>query len=213
MEHTLRTLRLYEEQGLSEVWFTPHIMEDMPNTTAALRTLFAEVETAYLKEREYWQHEEELPADPLKLHLAAENMLDTLFDERFKANDLLPIGTEGEMLLVETSYINPPMDFWTTLREIQGAGYYPLLAHPERYRYMDDADYERLHEMGVRLQLNLFSLIGAYGPSAQKRAQQLLKKGYYFCAGTDTHRFTQAEMAFADKHLKKSTAEALRALL
>lgn len=210
---TLRALRLYEEQGLSEVWFTPHIMEDMPNATAALRTLFAEVEATYLKEREAWKHESEaLPAEPLKLHLAAENMLDGLFDERFKAGDLLPIGAEADMLLVETSYLNPPMDFWGTLREIQGAGYHPLLAHPERYRYMDDADYERLHDMGIRLQLNLPSLLGAYGTAAQKRATHLLRKGYYFCAGTDTHRVAQLSSTFTAKGLKKSLVNALKQL-
>lgn len=213
MDDTLRALRLYEEQGLSELWFTPHIMEDMPNATADLRSLFAKVEATYHKEREAWKHESEaLPAEPLKLHLAAENMLDGLFDERLKAGDMLPIGAEGDMLLVETSYFNPPLDFWGTLREIQGAGYYPLLAHPERYRYMDDADYDRLHNMGIRLQLNLSSLLGAYGIAPQKRATHLLRKGYYFCAGTDTHRVEQLSSTFTIKGLKKSMVDTLKHL-
>ena len=46
---------------------------------------------------------------PIKLHLASENMLDNLFEERLEKNDLLPLGESGDHLLVETSYFNPPM--------------------------------------------------------------------------------------------------------
>ena len=37
MDESLEILRLYEEQGIKSVWLTPHIMEDIPNTTAHLR--------------------------------------------------------------------------------------------------------------------------------------------------------------------------------
>ena len=36
-EDSLAILRFMEEQGVSEVWFTPHIMEDVPNTTDVRR--------------------------------------------------------------------------------------------------------------------------------------------------------------------------------
>lgn len=208
LDDSLATLQLFEKAGIFEVWFTPHIMEDIPNETSALRKLFAEVKEAYLHDYEdRKQKGANVHEKPITLHLAAENMLDNLFEERFNAKDLLPIGADANMLLVETSYYNPPIDLWGTLRDILGAGYYPLLAHPERYRYMDDADYENLHKLGVRLQLNLSSLFGAYGPGAQKRSLKLLKKGYYYCCGTDTHRFQQAEISLAGKFLKKDVLE------
>lgn len=40
VEETQRILSLYEELGVKEVWLTPHIMEDMPNTTASLKARF-----------------------------------------------------------------------------------------------------------------------------------------------------------------------------
>ena len=95
MDESLEALRLYEECGVESVWLTPHVMEDIPNTTARLRERFAELRTAY--------------QGTVKLHLAAENMLDTLFEERLEADDLLPIGEKGDCLLVETSCFNPPM--------------------------------------------------------------------------------------------------------
>ena len=119
MDEALQILGEYERLGVKEVWLTPHIMEDMPNTTQHLRARFVELQSAY--------------QGNIALNLASENMLDNLFEERLNKNDLLPIGKAGKHLLVETSYFNPPMDLQNILLRIKAKGYYPILAHPERY--------------------------------------------------------------------------------
>ena len=174
LEDSLAVLAYDEEIGIKEVWCTPHIMEDVPNTTEALRERFSQLQEAY--------------KGPIKLHLAAEYMLDTLFEERFNAGDLLTM--EDNRVLVETSTWNPPSDMTGILRKIQKAGYCPLLAHPERYRYMNDVAYERLHKMGIHFQLNLGSLVGYYGETAMQKAHDLLAKGWYSAVGSDCHRLT-----------------------
>lgn len=174
-EESLEILRLYEELGIREVWFTPHIMEDIPNTTAGLRTRFEQFQKLY-------------PGN-ICLHLAAEYMLDNLFKERLAHRDLLPLGVEGNHLLVETSYFNPPVDLYTMLEKIKLAGYYPVLAHPERYVYMEEDDYRRLKELGVRFQLNLPSLVGGYGKHVTANIRRLLTEGYFDVWGTDAHRW------------------------
>ena len=176
MEDSLRVLSFYADIGVREVWLTPHVMEDIPNTPAGLRERFAELSAAY--------------HGPLKLHLAAEHMLDNLFEERLAAGEVLPIGAAGDTLLVETSYFNPPMDMDGLLRRISKEGFRPLLAHPERYVYMDIKDYRRLRESGLLFQLNLLSLVGMYGSDARKRAQYLLKEGLYDRTGSDLHRLS-----------------------
>lgn len=173
MEETLQILSLYEQLGIKEVWLTPHIMEDMSNTTSALKARFEELKAAY--------------QGNIALHLASENMLDSLFDERLEKNDLLPLGKDGKHLLVETSYFNPPMGLNNILLRIKSKGYIPVLAHPERYNYMDEGDYRQLKEMNVKFQLNLFSLTGAYGTEVQKKAGWLLKNGFYDLTSSDTH--------------------------
>ena len=174
MDEALRILAEYERLGIREVWLTPHIMEDMPNTTARLRERFAELQAAY--------------AGSITLHLASENMLDNLFVERLEKGDLLPIGNDKNCLLVETSFFNPSMGLYDILFRIQTKGYHPVLAHPERYVYMDNAHYARLKDMGIRFQLNLFSLAGLYGDGVRKKAEKLLCGGMYDLAGTDTHQ-------------------------
>ncbi len=174
MEESLKILSIYEQQGVRKLWLTPHIMEDIPNTVESLRERFTSLKEAY--------------KGPVELYLASENMLDALFERRLKDNDVLPIGDRGQYLLVETSFFNPPMDMFSIMERIKSKGYYPLLAHPERYLYMEKRDYRRLKEMGVRFQLNYISLQGMYGKDVRKRALTLLKSGYYDCAGSDLHR-------------------------
>lgn len=179
MGETLAILTQYEELGVKELWLTPHIMEDIPNTTDDLKRKFDQLLTTY--------------TGKVTLHLASENMLDILFEERLASNDFLPIGEEHDHLLVETSYFNPPMDMENMLQRIQSKGYIPLLAHPERYRYMGNEEYERLHEKGVKFQLNLFSLVGFYGENAQRKAQLLLEKNFYTVVGSDLHKKSQLD--------------------
>jgi len=188
MEESIQVLSLYEELGISEVWLTPHIMEDMPNRTADLKERFAELDAAY--------------QGNITLHLAAENMLDNLFEERLAKNDLLPLGKDGRHLLVETSYFNPPMGLNNILLRIKAKGYVPILAHPERYVYMDEDDYRRLKEINVMFQLNLPSLVGGYGTEIKKKAEWLLKNGLYDLTGSDTHSLKIWETTIARKITK-----------
>lgn len=141
MEESLQILREMEQQGIRRVWLTPHIMEDIPNETLALQRKFWELLQQY--------------RGAVELKLAAEYMLDNLFEERLEKEDLLLLEEGKRFLLVETSYFNPPMDLLSVLQRIQKKGYYPLLAHPERYEYMQKEDYNTLKEEHISFQLNL----------------------------------------------------------
>lgn len=175
MEEAVEILNRYEEAGIKDVWLTPHIMEDLPNTTEGLRQRFKELQEAY--------------NGNVTLHLASENMMDNLFKARLESDDLLPIGEKGNTLLVETSYFSAPMRMFETLEAIKAKGYYPLLAHPERYNYIDSfSTYRKLHDMGVKFQVNLLSFSGHYGPVVKDKAIRLLSEGMVNVFGTDLHR-------------------------
>jgi tyrosine-protein phosphatase YwqE len=196
-EDSLAILRFLEEQGVSEVWFTPHVMEDVPNTTEGIKARFEELKSVY--------------EGRLRLRLAAEYMIDTLFEERLAKDDLLTHGED--IVLVETSAVAPPINLWEVLERMLKSGYRPLVAHPERYRYMDRDDYHRLHDMGCYLQMNLPSIIGFYGGSARERSIRLLEKGWYVMAGSDCHRFKALQHQCAAKELKKETIDRLELLM
>lgn len=201
IEDSLAALKRYKAEGVSRLWLTPHVMEDYPNTPADLRRRFDELLAAYRAEA---------GDGCLELHLAAEHMLDTLFAKRLAEHDLLTLDDHNS-LLVETSYFNPPAGLYELLEEIMSNGYRPVLAHPERYMYMNSDDYGRLHGMGVKLQLNLPSAAGAYGPEAAHRAEYLLKKGFYDLAGTDIHSL-RSTLAFMQRPIKASVVDRITEL-
>ena len=196
MEESLEILRLYEELGVKSVWLTPHVMEDTPNTTAHLRERFTELQAAY--------------TGPITLHLASENMLDNLFEERLGKNDLLPLGENGDHLLVETSYFSPPMGLSNILLRIKSKGYYPVLAHPERYNYMDQDKYRELVGIGVKFQANIPSLVNAYGRLLYKKLEWLLRENMIDMWGTDTHHCDTFSKVIVAKTLKQSFVKKLK---
>ena len=201
LEETLEILKLYERLGVSCVHLTPHVMEDVPNTVEGLKKAYSELLKAYSD-----------AGGKIELKLAAENMLDSLFEERLERGEVLGLDAEGgRMLLVETSYFTPPMNFRELLERVKAKGWFPLLAHPERYVYMTASDYEQLHAAGVRFQLNWYSLTGLYGPIPRRKADWLLRRGFYTLSGSDTHRLRILHQALSAS-LPKSTCSRLMAL-
>lgn len=184
----LDILRLWEQLGMKEIWLTPHIMEDIPNIPKELIGHFEAFKTAY--------------KGSIRLQLASENMMDRLFMDRLEERMLLPIGNGGKHLLVETSYYNPPMDIEGIIDNLKEEAYIPILAHPERYQYMDMRHYKIWKDKGLLFQLNVPSLLGAYGPEVQWKAEKLLEKEMYDFCGTDTH-----SMRFVDYFLNSKISK------
>ena len=174
IEQSLEVLAYMESQGVSQVWCTPHVMDDIPNPTELLLRKFEELKTAY--------------KGNIKLNLAAEYMLDSEFEKRLAEGDLLKMW--DDVVLVETSTNIPPYNLLNLLENIMSKGYRPMLAHPERYRYMDVADYRHLREIGVYYQLNLPSVVGYYGETAANKALRLLREGSYYAVGSDCHKYS-----------------------
>lgn len=187
VEDSLAVLEYIEQQGVKELWCTPHIMEDVPNTTEALRGRFDALCAAY--------------SGPLRLHLGAEYMMDALFSDRLQAGDLLP-SYDG-LLLLETYAANAFEPCLSLIRRTLDAGYGVLLAHPERYRYFGENELKRLRGMGVRFQLNIASLTSYYGEGPKARAEMLLDKGWYSCWGSDCHRLSTLRKQFERPCLNK----------
>ncbi|MDR1258508.1 MAG: hypothetical protein LBK65_04385 [Tannerellaceae bacterium] len=189
VEDSLEILRFMCRMGVRRVYLTPHVMADLPgNTPGALQKRYE----AFLK----------FCPDGPELRLAAEYMLDSRFTSLI--NDGL-LAMSGRHVLVETSYLSPPLGLNDILYDLRLAGYQPLIAHPERYLYMRDSDYRKLKEMGCRLQLNLFSLSGVYGSYVAKNAAHLLKEGLYDHAGSDVHNLDSYHEGIL--HLSPSRSE------
>lgn len=131
---------------------------------------------------------------------AAEYMMDDNFVKLFQSEKLLTL--KDNYVLVEMSYINPPIQLYSILFDLQVAGYIPVLAHPERYVFYHNKfdEYKKLINSGCLLQLNLLSVVGYYGEGISKIAEKLLQEGKYSFVGSDVHHLNH--IAGFDKKIK-----------
>ena len=79
------------------------------------------------------------------------------------------------------------------IARLLGMGYQPVLAHPERYLYLDMERYHSLKAAGALFQRNVGSLEGLYGEAVSVRCEALLADGLYDLLGTDLHNETYAD--------------------
>jgi len=183
MEESIILLRGLQDLGYKKVITTPHIMIDAYGNT----------KESILKAGKVLQREAEKEGLSLDIDIAAEYYLDEGLLPLIKNCDVLLI--ENKYLLFETSYTHRPQQLEEIIFEILSHGFTPLLAHPERYRYMQNnlEEYILLKNLGTEFQVNLNSFNGHYGSHAQKQALLLSKHGLIDFLGSDTHCIKQVK--------------------
>lgn len=92
-------------------------------------------------------------------------------------------------VLVELPFEVKPAYLDDLIFQIQLAGYTLILAHPERYRFVqrDVSAVEPLVDRGVVLQATAPALLGEYGPGVKRTAERLLQRGFYALGASDRH--------------------------
>ncbi|MDR0574922.1 MAG: hypothetical protein LBG96_13010 [Tannerella sp.] len=191
-EEAVGSLHWLKSKGVCRMYLTPHVMSDFSkNTSGYLSEKFG----SFVK-----RLENDGITDIPDLRLGAEYMLEAAFGKR-KEEGLLTYSDRH--VLIETSYMTPPVGFPGLLEELMESGYSPVLAHPERYAYMAMEDYRFLKKQGVKFQLNFLSVTGAYGPFARNKAIRLLKEDFYDYTGSDFHHITRHKDAFTTKMLTR----------
>ena len=181
MEESLSLLKGMEALGYEKVITTPHIMLDTyRNTPEIIGNGLNALREAAAKE-----------GITVEIEAAAEYYLDDGFEDLLDKGDMLTI--KENYLLFETSYYAKPMQLEEMIFSIASSGYIPLMAHPERYRYIKDPlkEYGRFKELGVMFQVNLNSFGGFYGRDAKYKANFLRKKGMIDFLGSDVHHYRQ----------------------
>jgi len=170
--------------GYKKLIITPHIMSDAYKNDANIIKQGLNL----INERLIQENIDILIA------VAAEYYLDDGFLDKLDNEQILSI--DNKYLLFETSYISKPMQLEDMIFAISSAGYIPLMAHPERYRYIKDMkqEYARFKELGVLFQVNINSFGGYYGKDAYLKAMYLSKAGMIDFLGSDTHHLKQTQM-------------------
>jgi len=198
---TLGMVKSLQGFGFSQFITTPHTMYHVwDNTRESILSL--KVKTILELEKNDIN---------VSFRTASEYMMDDQFVKLFQAGELLTL--KDNYVLVEMSYINAPMQLYTILFDLQVAGYIPVLAHPERYSFYHNNfdEYVKLKRVGCLFQLNLLAVVGYYGASIAKIAEQLLQKGMYDFVGSDVHH--RKHIAAFDGKIKLKDTTALKEVI
>jgi protein-tyrosine phosphatase len=184
IETSVQLIRGMKKLGYKKLITTPHIMWDVyKNTRDIISGKLQELKDRLASEQV-----------DIEIHAAAEYFIDDHLGELVEQKEpLLSFG--NNLILVEFSMVSQPFEWKRTLFEMQIQGYQPVIAHPERYAYLDRNKnfYDELKSAGYLFQLNILSLSGQYGNSVTELARYLTKKGYYDLIGTDLHHMRHLE--------------------
>ena len=186
-------LNRLNSMGFSKCIVTPHTLPEIwENTSEGITATFNSTKL---------QLEE--PLNNMLYRAASEYMINESFLQRLQTEPLLTL--KDNYVLIEMSYLNPPLALKEIIFEIQLKGYQPLLAHPERYLFYHNNTkmYETLKKLEVQFQLNLLSSVGYYGSSVAKTTDFLLKENFIDFVGSDVHHLRHVN-AFENKIIIKS---------
>lgn len=182
--------------GYRKVITTPHVMSDhYPNTAEEIILKLGEVKKAIQQQNL-----------KIELEAAAEYYLDEQLIARLSQNKRL-LTFHDNYLLFETSFINKPAFLEDAVFNMNINGYQPVLAHPERYVYLQSNKplLQQLKNMNVLFQVNLLSLFGYYSPDVRKNALSLVKSGLVDFIGTDCHNALQADEIAKNINSRRNT--------
>jgi protein-tyrosine phosphatase len=204
-DESIDLLKQFKEIGIEKFICTPHIMSDFyPNTNVtigkSLKTLISEIKS----------HPE---FKNVQINAAAEYMMDQAFIDLLENEKLLVL--KDNMVLVEMSYFQAPINLNEILFKLTTKGYKPVLAHPERYAFFHSKDlrkYEDLKYRGCMFQINSLSLTNYYGRGINKTALQLLNRGMIDFIGSDIHR-VQHHTHLKEIKMSRSVSKLLRPVI
>jgi protein-tyrosine phosphatase len=192
-EQAEEIIRCFHNLGYTKLITTPHVMSDAyRNSSADIQNKLQELQT-YLTTK----------GIPVVVEAAAEYYLDEELMRKLEAQE--PLLTFGKnYLLFETNFLTEPFHLKEFIFLATTRGYKPVLAHPERYLYLQNnvAKQQDLLDRGVLFQLNISSFTGYYSRPAQTCSVQLINKGWVHFIGSDGHHLQHAKLVEEAQRLK-----------
>lgn len=175
IEDSLKILELEKQNDVNKVIFTPHYKRNIYDTpfkelTGVFDNFVSEVKKRDLK---------------IDLYLGQEiyctnNIYDLLKDGTVSTIN----GTK--CLLIEFNYYDE-QDIQDYVYNLKTLGYIPVIAHIERYIYLNWHNLFDLKQLGALLQVNASSITGEEGKTVRRRVLKAIKQGLVDFVGSDVH--------------------------
>ena len=185
-EDSIALIKKMMALGIKKIIATPHIMADFYKNTPDTINRALDILKAELVKQNI----------DIEIHAAAEHYFDETFEPMINKRSLMTMG--DNYALFEYPFMSPPPNAYTVIQKMMEWGEYkPILAHPERYSYMNVDAIANLRSWGCNMQLNTISLTGYYGKSIKKRAEMMVDNNLVDFISSDMHHLRHAQ-AFKD---------------
>ena len=194
LKESIALIKKFKLLGYTKLITTPHVISDYyPNNREIITKELHAVQNA-LKENNI----------DISLEAGAEYYVDMTFLELIEEKNLITFM--NHYVLFETSYNEKPIILEHVISSLLEQGYIPVLAHPERYRYLHQNidHYKNLKAQGVLFQINAKSLYD-HSKDEYKIALKLIQLGLVDFIGSDAHRMR--DMNKLESFLKSRTCK------
>ncbi|MBQ9762513.1 MAG: hypothetical protein IJV82_05485 [Oscillospiraceae bacterium] len=176
---SLEMARMAQVSGVKEIAATPHFRGDSESLgmLADIQQRFDRLQAMLARDQ-----------IPIRLHRGAEVLCLPQTVELAADHQLPTLGT-GNYVLTEF-YFDESFDYMDEmLTQIAGYGYRIVVAHPERYEAIqrDSRRLRRWARQGFALQLNKGSILGSFGPRAERVANEIMAMGLAHLIASDGH--------------------------
>lgn len=171
--------RKYTEIGVSFIIATPHYLPgtrwDLPRNKV--------IEKIKLFQRTLNQSNIPLRVYP-GMEIAIHKHIHTSLNNKM----LLPLASSG-YFLIEAPFRDPFKKKELILNSLLDQGVKIILAHPERSSFCKDSPshVSQFVKKGMKIQLNLGSILGKFGKKCYNTAQELINLGLVHFIGSDAH--------------------------
>ena len=170
-----------KEQDISRIIATPH-SEAFHFSKQDIRVIFQRLKATAAK-----------VCPDMKLYLGCEVYCETgIMDQVREALDSgrYPTMNGTSYVLMEFSQWVYPENTVPCVEALVKAGYRPIIAHMERYKFLRDNMelVNRFRDLGARIQLNAYSLFDEMDDSIRNWARRLVQERKVDFLGTDAHR-------------------------
>ena len=174
-EISAKMLELEILNDVNEIVLTPHYHHNSISCS-----------DKHLLKEKYNEFIEKFKDLPIKFVFGAELYFSNELMHEFNKHEVITFG-DSNYVLIEFPLYQEYYDIASVLSEIIYLGYQPILAHPERYEYMDAKKLKKIKDTGTLIQVNTSSILGDFGKSIQKNVFKFIKADLVDFMASDCH--------------------------
>ncbi len=173
IENSIAMIEMAKSAGTTDIICTPHYRKGY------FETKNCEIENCF---NELIERTKDLNVN---LYLGQEIATNRVVNELVKSGSVFTLANSRYVLL-EFDY-NNFVDISNVCFELKVCGFVPIIAHVERYTYVDASDVEEFIDSGALIQINASSVVDSIFTKYRKKVDKYLKLNLVHFVASDIH--------------------------